>query len=336
MGNSKNRSRPRKRRFSANQFPSRSTAEECSSDDEVQAAPSVARAPASASEKKLMNVPQWILDGTSSSDSDGSMSSDSSDVFGEGEQGGNPLTSGYRLVDLEVLQSIFSSVAICRFCKIGDLQLKESSRSGLASTLLFVCNSCGEQFESPIVEKTGHFFDCNRRSVLAARVVGCGYADLQKCCGIMNLPPPVAESNFTLHQSATIKAAISVGESSMRRAAAEVRELNAQHEPPLTTAVTYDGTWMRRGFTSLFGVFPCIHWGTGRVLDMAVFSKYCHACATWKARMELGTIIADEFQTWQASHDGQCSANTLCCAPAMEAEAAVLLWNRSRELNGLE
>ena len=152
----------------------------------------------------------------------------------------------------------------------------------------------------------------------------------------MDLPPPVAESNFTLHQSATIKAAISVGESSMRRAAAEVRELNAQHEPPLTTAVTYDGTWMRRGFTSLFGVFPCIHWGTGRVLDMAVFSKYCHACAAWKARMELGTIITDEFQTWQASHDGQCSANTSCSAPAMEAEAAVLLWNRSRELNGLE
>lgn len=345
MGNSKNRSRPRKRRFGSNQFASASTAEDCLSGDEVQDAASAAQACASASAKKLVNVPNWILDSSidsdverSSSDSDASTSndSDSSDASDECVDSTDPLTSGYRLVDLAVLQSIMLSVAICKVCKTGELALKESCRSGLASTLVFICRSCDVEFESPLVKKTGHYFDCNRRSILAARVIGCGHADLQKFFGIMNLPPPVAESNFSVHQSASVKAAISVGEECMRRAAAEVRELNAQHEPQLPTAVTYDRTWMRRGFTSLYGVFPCIHWGTGRVLDLAVSSKYCHACSTWKARMELGTIPADDFQAWQASHNGECSANTLCSAPAMEAEAAVLLWNRSRELNGLE
>lgn len=341
MGNRKGRSRARKRRFSSNQFSSKTTTDEVLPGAVAQSASSVA-VQASASERKISGVPDWILDSSASGSSDDDSSqfeadSDTCDSADDSLGSADPLvTSGYRLVDLEVLQNIVSTVAVCKSCKVGELQLRESCRSGLASSLVFTCNSCEVEFEAPIVKKTGHYYDCNRRSVLAGRVIGCGHADLQKFCGVMNLPPPVAWSNFRAHQCATVKAAISAGEESMRRAAAEVRELNAQSDPPQLTAVTYDGTWMRRGFCSLFGVFPCIHWGTGRVLDLVVCSKYCHACTTWKARRELELITAEEYLHWQADHLGKCTANTECSAPAMEAEAAVTIWSRSKERHNLQ
>jgi hypothetical protein len=43
-------------------------------------------------------------------------------------------------------------------------------------------------------------------------------------------------------------------------------------------AVSFDGTWMKRGFTSLYGVGVCIDMLTGLVVDFHVRSKYCHKC----------------------------------------------------------
>lgn len=122
----------------------------------------------------------------------------------------------------------------------------------------------------------------------------------------------------------------------MKKAAEKVQEVNADAEKPHATTVTYDGTWMRRGFSSLFGAFVCIDWSTGRVLDVHVSSRYCHGCTAWKAKREVGLITVQEFQDWQERHADDCTVNTTCFAPAMEAEAAVLLWKRSRERNNLE
>ena len=188
------------------------------------------------------------------------------------------------------------------------------------------------------MKKSGHFYDCNRRSVLAARAIGRGHAGLKKFCGVMNLPPPVAVPNFQAHQRALFKSAVAVGKRSMLEAASEVRALNLHHDrlPAQVTTVTFDGTWMRRGFTSLFGAFVCMDWTTGRALDLHVSTKYCHSCVSWKARREHGTISQHEYETWLEGHNAVCPINTACSAPAMEAEAAVLLWQRSRETNNLE
>ena len=37
-------------------------------------------------------------------------------------------------------------------------------------------------------------------------------------------------------------------------------------------AVSYDGTWMRRGYASLYGAFIAISWDNSNVLDYAVLS----------------------------------------------------------------
>ena len=43
-----------------------------------------------------------------------------------------------------------------------------------------------------------------------------------------------------------------------------------------------DGTWHKRGFSSLFGVTSLIGHFTGIIIDLLVKSSYCKACEPWK------------------------------------------------------
>ena len=182
-----------------------------------------------------------------------------------------------------------------------------------------------------------YYFDCNRRSVLAARAIGRGHAGLRKFCGRKNLPPPVCKSAFQRHQKALNAAAKSVAETSMQQASSEVRMLNVSKErDEHVTAAVFDGTWMKRGFTSLYGVFTCMDWEVGRVLDVHVSTKYCQACKGWMERREHNQISAAEYQAWKTDHVPQCPINTTHSAPGMEAEGAVVLWKRSVAKNNLQ
>ena len=47
-------------------------------------------------------------------------------------------------------------------------------------------------------------------------------------------------------------------------------------------AVSFDGTWAKRGFTSLTGVVFVVSMNTGEVLDYHVLSKACQKCSLKK------------------------------------------------------
>ena len=53
----------------------------------------------------------------------------------------------------------------------------------------------------------------------------------------------------------------------MDTSSAELREVRGD-----PVAVSFDGTWIRRGYSSLHGVFVCIFFWTGRVLDIHLSS----------------------------------------------------------------
>ena len=132
-------------------------------------------------------------------------------------------------------------------------------------------------------------------------------------------------------------AAKSAAERSMQKAVTEVKAFNSREEQDEhITAVTFDGTWMKRGFTSFHGVFTCIDWNVGLVLDLHVSTKCCQSCRQWKERREHGKISVEAFHTWQVSHTPHCPINTDRSAPGMESEADALLWQRSMAKNGLQ
>ena len=135
-------------------------------------------------------MPSWIVDSSESSTSSAEENStpsatDGSDdnAFSESvssDDESNVLESGNHLVDLDCLKLILSEACLCKHCGEGDICLVESKLEGLASTVTIVCSNldCSHSQEFPLAVKTGHYFDCNRRSVLAARFIGCRWVNL--------------------------------------------------------------------------------------------------------------------------------------------------------------
>ena len=90
-------------------------------------------------------------------------------------------------------------------------------------------------------------------------------------------------------------------------------------------SVSFDGTWMKRGFTSLYGVGVVIEISTVLIVDFEVLSKYCHACKLAEAK---GMSDQDFFE-WREGHRADCCINFEGSSKAMESEAARRMWGRS-------
>ena len=220
-----------------------------------------------ASEKKLGDVPPWMLSRSSpeTSDEEEAASSNPDSNCNEEEDQFSACQaselSGNRIVNLGELQKFFSATAVCKNSS-GKLTIHEVAREGLVPFVAVECSNCctgGKMFALGNKDASSKFFDVNRWSVLAMRRIGRGYASLKKFCGVMDMPGPITERNYGRHQRTLRDAAVAVAEQSMSRAAEETHQLSANRdqdvEGPASMAVTLDGTWMRRGFSSLYGVF---------------------------------------------------------------------------------
>ncbi|GFV42595.1 uncharacterized protein TNCV_1316001 [Trichonephila clavipes] len=104
------------------------------------------------------------------------------------------------------------------------------------------------------------------------------------------------------------------------------------HEDLLGTAngviditVSYDGTWQKRGHSSLYGIGIVIDILTGLIIDYEILSKYFPESTT--AKRDLGENSA-EYSIWYKSHQEECSKNYVGSSNAMEVKAAEILWKR--------
>ena len=79
----------------------------------------------------------------------------------------------------------------------------------------------------------------------------------------------------------------------MQDAVEEIRE-DAGDDEITDVSISCDGTWQKRGFTSLNGAVVIISTDTGKVLDVEVMSRYCNACVMHE-KLKL-TIIANVEQ----------------------------------------
>ena len=263
---------------------------------------------------------------SSSSDSDGSggevdSSSSDSDLDEECEEGAH----GFRLIDLECLQQLLSAAVCCSGCN-GAVTISESQRGGLASCLELSCVNCGDIASEFMSKKFNRVWEVNRRAVFGMRLIGRGRQSMVKLAGALNVPSPMSRSTFYSHAKGLHSASKSVAERSMTEAA---EKAVSAADGGSDIAASYDGTWMRRGFASLFGAFTIIAYDVGKVVDCEVLSKFCHKCTHLASRKEKGELTKDDYDRQIAEHD--CSVNTTVSAPAMESAAAKTLWARSFE-----
>lgn len=92
----------------------------------------------------------------------------------------------------------------------------------------------------------------------------------------------------------------------------------------LDLAVSFDGTWSKRGHTANFGIGVLMSVDNGEVF--VVLSKICEICKQNKA-----TLSTEEFKTWREQHkaDFECQQNYEGSSPAMDTHAADVIWKRS-------
>lgn len=95
------------------------------------------------------------------------------------------------------------------------------------------------------------------------RAIGKGETGGRTLCAVMNLPSP--NRRFTQHNKFISNALVRVSDMSMREAAIQaITENNGSSD----IAAAFDGTWQRRGHSSLNGVITTTAFDTGKVLNV--------------------------------------------------------------------
>lgn len=114
------------------------------------------------------------------------------------------------------------------------------------------------------------------------------------------------------------------------RAVKEEQEIISESQPdenPKHLTVSGDGTWKKRGFSSLFGVTTLIGKYSRKVVDTVVKSSFCQGCNLWKGNKS----DIQAYEDWYEEHSNSCTINHRGSAGKMEVDAVVEMFNRSVE-----
>jgi len=252
------------------------------------------------------------------------------------------LTTGYRFIDLEILNSVVSTLR-CPECMSLELILseKENKRKGLASCLYidcFICNYSKEFYSSTFNKQKS--YDINTRAVYAMRSCGQGYSGFSRFVSLMDMPKPMTINNYNKIVSKLTNAVKCVAEDTMMDAAQELKDLKNDHSVlnsindrllnVIDVAVSCDGTWQRRGYSSNNGVVSIISMETGKVLDVEAMNKVCKGCFL---KEHLKKENPFDYEKWHDKH--KCTYNYQGLSGGMEPEGAHRIWNRSIEKHNL-
>lgn len=235
----------------------------------------------------------------------------------------------YVILEFFTVFSAISEAVACKTCG-GALFFSTSNERGLGFKINVKCASK----TCPLIQINScpnirNGYEVNSRITLAMRLLGIGHAGLQIFCGIMDLHPPVHKSFYYEICKKICEASSTVADYCMRKAANEEKKathsLTANKDPEDIT-ISIDGSWMKRGFTSLFGIVAAIGEKTGKVIDLTVKSMFCKACEMWEKRF--GT---EEYMEFIDTHWPNCSANFEGSSGGMEVSGALEIFNRSLE-----
>ena len=167
-------------------------------------------------------------------------------------------------------------------------------------------------------------FSINTRTVVAFGEIWQGFESLEKFGTLMNMPGSLSKSCNSINKkldSAYTESAIE----SMQNAAQEVQNINnpnAKENDIVDSDICIDGSWQKRGHNSLNGVVTGISRENKKVLDVQIFSKFCHSCSKWESQK--GT---PEYEHWKMSHT--CSKNHIGSAGSMESKGAINIFTNS-------
>lgn len=180
---------------------------------------------------------------------------------------------GNRIFDLEILISIFTLLC-CPKCLKNSLELTEDSTFGLCSNYLLKCKGCDFMKGFSSTKKVEQLNIINTLMVYGLHLIGKGYSSGKKLCSILNLPY-FSKQTFRRLEEKLLNVVSKIANDNMTEAAEEIRKGS---DVPVKCGVSVDGTWQRRGFSSLNGCVSAVSIDTGKILDLEVMSQHCRIC----------------------------------------------------------
>lgn len=181
----------------------------------------------------------------------GESNSSSSEGYSEGPD-------GFRLVDISVLSAVFIYCVVL----FASMAVSSCKKTVVPRWVLLCFLKCKNQkykfyekcYSSSKIEGS-QAFEVNRRIVLATKNIGIGHQALAKFTCVMNMPPPMNENSYRDHVAVVRSATQAVCKQSMANAAQEVKTFyEPQEDGKFDIAVSGDGTWRKRGYSSSYGV----------------------------------------------------------------------------------
>ena len=152
----------------------------------------------------------------------------------------------------------------------------ESGQKGLGFKIVVSC-VCGRgEICSGPLSHAG--YEINKQLVLVMRLLGIGRGGLNFFCGFMDLCRGLSSGAYERAVMQIHAAASAVFETLTKKAVEEEKIKNGENGQCETHfIVSGDGSWKKRGFTSLYGVMTLIGYYSGKVLDLVVKSSSCYS-----------------------------------------------------------
>lgn len=236
----------------------------------------------------------------------------------------------YCILEFTAVFQAISSAVVCKKCH-KTITFKPSHVRGLGFKILMQCE-CSEQLinSCPIINTA---FEINRRFIFTLRLLGIGLEGANLFCGIMDLGHGLAKNAYYSILEIIHAATSAVYEVSLSLAVKKEKELNKEDgHPEDELTISGDGTWKKRGFSSLFGVSTLIGKYSKKVLDTCVKSSFCAGCNMWKNKKNSNLL---GYEEWLSNHEN-CSINHSGSSEKMEIDAIIEMFYRSVEKHGVK
>ena len=242
------------------------------------------------------------------------------------------------VVNMTFLQQLVSLFGASPSCTKSSLEVENQLgfKMGFCYKIKIFCKLCHwseDLLTSKVIEQgtPGQKpYEVNLRMLIAFREIGQGLGSMQTFCRCLNMPPPMSKSAYNKTVANLWDRFTDAAIDSLKTAANETKALlgNGSEENPLHCQVSIDGTWQKRGYSSLNGIVTTISRDCGKCIDYQVVTKSCKACERWST-ME-GT---DQYDIWKASH--KCPINHFGSSGTMESYGAIEIYNRSVDFHNL-
>lgn len=230
----------------------------------------------------------------------------------------------YRIIEFLTVFGAISDIVVCKDCK-QKVNFDDSGHRGLGFKIVISCQ-CGNKdiHSGPFIMNS---YEVNRRIVFVMRLLGFAREGVNMFCGLMDIGKGISKNSYSGFVKHIHTASKTVFDGLCQEAVKQEQEENKKNGRGETNLkVSGDGSWKKRGFTSLYGVTTLIGYYSGKVIDLIVKASYCQACTYSRT-----TKTETEFEKWFEDHEEECAANHSGSAGKMEVDSIKAMFSRSEE-----